>query len=309
MDYTVFAEHLTGGEMRYSYVNTLGDGRQVYEIQLRIYRDALGGGADFDNPLYMTIFNLDNSSFRNKSIRLYSTNISVLPVNDLGPCAKKVPYVKIEKAIYRFLDTVSLNTNGYMFAHQRCCRPSNLTNLGNPGNQGSTYSVLLTRAAMLANNSNPTFNQEPPILVCIRSNFEYQFAATDADGNRLKYSLCEPFIGGNNTNNGVRPTTASRPPYTPVEYVPAHTATKPFGPNVDIEINPNTGLLTFSPDRLGIFTVAVCVEEFDLSNQSIGMYKRDIQFNIADCIVATAKASIDAAEPVEGVYASCKGQL
>lgn len=308
MDYSVFAEHLTGGEMRYNYVNTLGDGRQVYEIQLRIYRDALGGGADFDNPLYMTIFNLDNSSFRNKSIRLSSTNISVLPVNDLGPCAKKVPYVKIEKAIYRFLDTVSLNTNGYMFAHQRCCRPSNLTNLGNPGNQGSTYSVLLTRAAMLANNSNPTFNQEPPILVCIRSNFEYQFAATDADGNRLKYSLCEPFIGGNNTNNGVRPTTASRPPYTPVEYVPAHTATKPFGPNVDIEINPNTGLLTFSPDRLGIFTVAVCVEEFDLSNQSIGMYKRDIQFNIADCIVATAKASIDAAEPVEGVYASCKGQ-
>ncbi|HUH74553.1 MAG TPA: PKD domain-containing protein [Chitinophagales bacterium] len=309
MDATVHAEHLTGGEMRYSYVKTLGDGKQVYEITVRIYRDALGGGATFDNPLNITIFNLDNSSYRNKSIRLYSSGVSTLPLNDLGPCAKQVPDVKIDKAVYTFLDTVALNGNGYMYAHQRCCRPSNITNLGNPGNQGSTYNAHLTRAAMLANNSNPTFKQEPPLLVCIRSNFEYQFAATDVDGNTLKYSLCEPFIGGNNnTNSGVKPVTASRPPYTPVEYATGHTPTQPLGKDVEVILNPNTGLLSFSPEKLGIYTLAVCVEEFDASGQSIGLYKRDIQFNVADCIVATAKASINAAEPVEGVYASCKGQ-
>lgn len=307
LNFSVNAEHLTGGEMRYSYISTLIDGRQVYEISVRIYRDALGGGANFDDPLYMTIYNLDNGSFRNKSIRLFNSNISILPLNDLGPCAKRVPNVRIEKAIYTFKDTVSLNNSGYMYAHQRCCRPSNITNLGLPGDQGSTYNVHLSRAAMLANNSNPTFNQEPPILVCIRSNFEYQFSATDINGNKLKYSLCEPFIGGS-TNTNVRPVTASRPPYTTVQYAVGHSATEPFGPNVEVILDPNTGLISFSPDRLGIFTVAVCVEEFDLNDISIGLYKRDIQFNIADCIVATAKASIDAAEPVEGVYASCKGQ-
>jgi gliding motility-associated-like protein len=309
IDFAVFAEHLTGGEMRYSYINTLPDGRQTYEISVQIYRDALGGGANFDDPLYITIYNLDNNTFRNKSIRLFTSNISVLPLNNLGPCAKKIPQIKIEKAIYIFKDTVGLNTNGYMFAHQRCCRPSSISNLFAPGDQGSTYSVLLTRAAMLATNSNPVFIQDPPILMCIRSNFEYQFASTDANGNKLRYYLCEPFVGGNNySNDGIRPTTMSRPPYTSVQYATGHSATKPFGPTVDVVLDPNTGLISFSPDRLGIFTVAVCVEEFNPSNQSIGIYKRDIQFNVADCIVASASASIDAAEPVEGVFASCKGQ-
>ena len=55
---TVNAEHLTGGEMRYSYINTLPNGRQIYEISVLIYRDALGGGANFDDPLYTNVVKL-----------------------------------------------------------------------------------------------------------------------------------------------------------------------------------------------------------------------------------------------------------
>src|SRR5690554_1339913 len=49
------ANHLTGGEMSYSHVRNLTDGRQVYKVTLNIYRDALSGGADFDNPLSLSL--------------------------------------------------------------------------------------------------------------------------------------------------------------------------------------------------------------------------------------------------------------
>ncbi len=302
------ANHLTGGEMRYAYERTLPDGRQVYRIIVHIYRDALSGGAQFDDPLYMTVYNMDNTSRRNKRIPLLG-NFTVLPLNDLGPCAKNVPSVRIQKATYSILDTVALNNNGYVYAHQRCCRSNVISNLYIPGDQGSTYSVHLTRNAMLANNTSPVFIEESPLLICVRSNFTCSFAANDINGNRRRYYLCEPNLGGNNFSDaGIRPETASRPPYASVNYANTHSATQPFGPNVFVDLNPNTGVMNFQPDRIGIFTVGVCIEEFDNNNVSLGFIKRDVQFNVADCIVASAKASINAAQPVEGVYASCKGQ-
>lgn len=304
------ANHLTGGEMRYTYLNTLANGRQVYRITVEIYRDDLSGGAGFDNPLYMTVFNMDNTSSKNIRPSLSSSNVRVLPLNDLGPCAKGVPNVRIQKATYTILDTVTVNNNGYVYSHQRCCRSDAISNLSVPGDQGSTYSVHLTRNAMLANNSNPTYNQDPPLLVCLQSNFRYQFAATDANGHRLRYYLCEPHLGGHNfSNSGIRPTTSSSPPYNPVRYLNGYSATEPFGSNVEVELDPNTGLLTMKPDRVGVFTIAVCIEEFDNNNRSLGFTKRDIQFNIADCIVPTAVIipPLGATKHDDGSYSVCKG--
>lgn len=304
------ANHLTGGEMNYSYVQTLPDGRQVYEIVTTIYRDALSGGADFDNPLYMTVYNMDNLRFpKNKRITFFRSNMTYVPLNDLGPCAQNVPRVSIQKGIYTALDTVEINNGGYTYAHQRCCRSDVISNLFIPGDQGSTYSVHLTKEAMLANNSSPTFDQEAPILICVQSNFEYQFKATDADGHTLRYSLCEPYLGGNNyTNDGVRPTTASQPPYTPVQYSNGYNAWQPFGANVPVILDDETGKLSFRPDRVGKYTIAICIEELDENNQSLGYVKRDLMFNVANCAVASSGPYIEGNEVYEGVFATCRGQ-
>ncbi|MCO5230704.1 MAG: PKD domain-containing protein [Chitinophagales bacterium] len=304
-----FAEHLTGGEMKYEYISSLPGNKQVYAIIITIYRDALGMGADFDNPLYLTRYNMDNYFTKNIEVYLDRANVSTLPLNDLGPCARNIPNVRIEKAIYTTYDTVSINNYGYTYAHQRCCRPSNISNLYFPGEQGSTYSVFLTRTAMMEKNSNAEFLQDPPLLVCIQSNFQYQFTASDKNNNKLKYYLCEPTIGGNNIDdNGIRPITASAPPYSSVQYGNNYSALQPFGQKVDVELDANSGLLSFRPDRVGIYTVAVCIEEFDSKNQSLGFTKRDIQFNVANCIVASAVASIDAHQPIEGTFATCRGR-
>lgn len=304
-----FAEHLTGGEMKYQYISSLPGNKQIYAIVITIYRDALGYGADFDNPLYLTRYDMDNYSIKNTEVYLDRINVSTLPLNDLGSCARNIPNVRIEKAIYTTYDTVSINNYGYVYAHQRCCRPSNITNLYNPGEQGSTYSVYLTRPAMLAKNSNAEFLQDPPLLVCIQSNFEYQFSATDKNSHQLKYYLCEPTIGGNNyDNDGIRPVTASPPPYSSVHYGNNYSSLQPFGQKVDVALDSNSGILRFRPDRVGIYTVAVCIEELDSQNKSLGFTKRDIQFNVANCIVASASAYIEAHQPIDGTYSTCRGK-
>lgn len=301
----VYADHLIGGEMRYTFVKTLPNNQQVYNITTTIYRDILGGGAGFDNPFYMSVFNLDDNSFKNKSLFLAASRISPITLNDLGACAKGVPIVKFEKVFYTFLDTVTVNKKGYLYVHQRCCRSSTITNLVTPNQQGSSYTSILTRDAMLANNSNAVFPFAPPVLMCIKSNFKYQFAATDANGNRLKYYLCDPYFGADIIVE--KPITASSPPYTSVQYSPNYSFDRPFGDNVYVSLDSNSGLLRVESDRIGYFTLGICIDELNNKEQIIASSKRDFIFNVSDCVVSTARASVeDALQPSKDVYLTCK---
>src|SRR5690554_2973331 len=92
------ANHLTGGEISYAHEESFVDGRELYKVTLIIYRDALSGGADFDSPLYLSIYDMDRPRFpRNISLYLDRKTVEIVPLNDLGPCARNVPNIKIEK--------------------------------------------------------------------------------------------------------------------------------------------------------------------------------------------------------------------
>ncbi|HUH75048.1 MAG TPA: PKD domain-containing protein [Chitinophagales bacterium] len=305
MNSAVYADHLIGGEMRYTYVKTLDNWQQVYKITTTIYRDAYGGGAGFDNPFYMTVFDLDDNSYKNKSLFLIASRISPITLNDLGACAKGVPIVKFEKIFYTFLDTVTINQKGYLYVHQRCCRSSTITNLVTPNQQGSSYTAHLTREAMLVNNSNAVFPSSPPVLMCIKSNFKYQFAATDTNGNQLKYYLCNPYFGADILLE--KPITASPPPYSSVQYSDNYSFNRPFGDGVYVDLDSNNGLLKVESDRVGYFTLGICIDELNDQQQIIASSKRDFLFNVSDCVVATARASVENAfQSAKDVYTTCK---
>jgi gliding motility-associated-like protein len=302
---TLQADHLTGGDMAYRCLSVNSQGIPTFEFTLFVYRDNLTGGADFDNPAFITVYNLDNNTAQNLNVPLIPSNRTKVPLNDLGPCARNIPPVDIDRAQYTFQVTLPPNQNGYVVVHQRCCRPGNITNLSTPNSQGSTYFARVTPEALATCNSNPLFIDQPPLLVCINSNFEYRFTATDTNGDSLVYRLCTPLRGG--SQGQPRPTTMTPPPYQPVTYNAGFNSQTPFGQNVQVNLDPATGILNLRPDRLGIYTVAVCVDEYR-NNRLIGTVSRDIQFNVADCIVASASASVPAPEPLPGVFASCKGQ-
>ncbi|MFA5782705.1 MAG: gliding motility-associated C-terminal domain-containing protein, partial [Bacteroidales bacterium] len=56
-----------------------------------------------------------------------------------------------------------------------------------------------------------------------------------------------------------------------------------------LSINPNTGLLTGSPNTLGRFVVGVCVEEYR-NGVFMDETKRDFQFNIVNCSLTVVSA-------------------
>lgn len=135
---------------------------------------------------------------------------------------------------------------------------------------GNTLFFAVNAALNNANgpvNNSPKFNAQPIPYVCANQLVNYSFGVSEFDGDSLVYSFSDP-LGG----------SAAAP--TILNYQPGYTVQQPLP---GIVINPNTGLLTFTPTTLGSFVVVVLVAEFQ-NGILLGFVKRDIQFVVRSCI-------------------------
>ena len=75
---------------------------------------------------------------------------------------------------------------------------------------------------------------------------------------------------------------ACRPPFRHIAFRSPYTFDAPMAGDPVVQIDPVTGLITGSPQLIGQFVMAVCVEEY---RQGVLLSKisRDFQFNVADC--------------------------
>ncbi len=301
------ASHLVGGDLSY---RCLGNGR--YEVSLSIYRDCLNGLAPLDNPAAVYVLNKDTRQYRIEYFNLTSSRL--LPSEADDPCLVNPPSVCLEKGEYIKTLNLPANTNGYGIVYQRCCRNDGIINLYvDPfAGLGSTYEVSIPGGAIC--NSTPVFREFPPSFLCVGSKAEFDFSASDADGDVLVYSICAPNTGANQ-NNPLDPR-ANLPlspfPYQDVDYENGFSAAKPLGNNSVININPNTGMLTAIPEVAGQFVVGICVQEFR-NGVLLGTITRDFQFNIANCTI-TSSIPVVREDSVNAVYqindttfSSCNG--
>ena len=286
----LIAKHIIGGVMTYEY---LGDGTipnsNKYEFTLEVYRDAGGGGAPFDNPAEITIYEEENGTYV-----LYSTggkyigsqkNVPIVPM----PCMKP-PNVLVQRAIYKFTISLPISGNSYHISYQRCCRNESISNIATPGDVGATYTIELTHAAMLAKNSSPKFSSLPPIVICNEFPVAYDHSATDKDGDQLIYSFCSPLDGGGKITSGagsescdgVIPIPGCPPPFDKVAFVFPYSLSKPMGGDPVITINPGNGFIDGIPHQIGQYVMAVCVSEYR-NGQLLSVVRREFQFNVADC--------------------------
>ena len=60
-----------------------------------------------------------------------------------------------------------------------------------------------------------------------------------------------------------KPITASPPPYSSVQYSNNYSFDRPFGDNVYVSLDSNSGLLRVESDRIGYFTLGICIDELD----------------------------------------------
>jgi gliding motility-associated-like protein len=292
-----FAAHIIGGDIYYNYL-----GNNQYRFFITLYRDCNSTGAEYDNPLMLTIYLGGNSLYQNISVPFPGSTL--LPVIFNNPCATPPTNICVERAIYTVVVTLPPSPNGYTVSYQRCCRGPNVTNLINPDDTGITLTTTIPGSGSnYYQNSSPRYVNYPPILLCSNDNLIFNHAATDPDGDQLVYSLVTPNAGANSINP--MPTQAPAPPYQAVNWAGGFNAATPLGPGSSVTINAVTGILNVNPNMVGLFVVGVRVQEIR-NGVVIGETVRDFLFRVFNCNI-TMQAILPTQEQLPTFISYCQG--
>ncbi len=268
-----FSTHIVGGEIYYDCL-----GGNNYKITLKSYRDCYNGQAPYDNPASIAVYDVNGVLIANLLIPY--TGSDTMPIFLANPCFIPPTNVCVEEAIY--IDTVNLPpvTGGYTLVYQRCCRNSTILNIVNPLTVGSTISIQIPDPSLATCNSSPRYDSLPPLFMCTSTPFYFLHSATDPDGDSLAYKFCDPWDGASQTNP--MPQPPAPPPYLFVPWQTPYTATYPIASSPAFTVNVNTGVLQGTPNLIGNWVAAVCVEEWR-NGQLLSVNKRDYQFNVVNC--------------------------
>jgi len=292
----VLSKHIVGGDVTYSFVSR-NNNTLTYQITFTMYRDTEGGGAQFDNN---AAFGLFRGSGNNWSlVRSYEhspVEIETININTGNPCLEVPSGIGVELGIYTFNVSFQLSaTDSYMIAYQRCCRNNTINNILTPEDTGAVFSVEISPFAQAEEDSSPTFDDFPPVVICANTLLNFDHSATDIDGDQIVYSFCTPLQSGGQRGitpgedptqcDGITPNPENcQPPFREVNFrLPAFSFDNPLGNGVTV--NQSSGLISGIPQMLGQFVVGVCATTFR-NGVEIGRVSRDFQFNVTTCEVA-----------------------
>lgn len=245
-------------------------------------------GRQFNNPAVVSIFNrVTHARVTNISVPL--SNEENISLSDAGPCVTNPPVVCYVIGTYRFDVALEPSVDGYELSSQVNFRISGIANLSQGySNIGATYTAEIPGNSQVANgpvNNSAKFIGSDLVVVCANNRFSYSFAASDPDGDVLRYSFCNAYVSGNASfnNNSVPPPD---PPYYSVPYGSAFSGSAPLGNQVNI--NPQSGLISGTAPPTGVYVVTVCVEEIR-NGVVIATQRKDLQIAIASCDIAAAQ--------------------
>lgn len=275
-----YATHIVGGEMNYEYI-----GNDTYIIRLTVYRDCSPGvTTPYDDPAFVGVFNSAGALVLD--LQLFFQGSQPLNTQFNFDCGVEPTGVCVETTTYTQTITLPPTPGGYTISYQRCCRNNTITNVVNPGSVGATYSATIPDIS-LGLNSNPVFDNPPPVYACANAPLQLDFSATDLDGDSLVYNLCVPVDGA--LSNDPQPTPIGFYPTTPITWQTPYSQTNVLGGTPAATINSQTGIFTANPNTLGQFVVGICVDEYR-NGQYISTTSRDIQINVVDCQLAIVSA-------------------
>ncbi len=303
--FTTKASHIIGGEMHYTCV-----GSEYYHLYLTCYKDCSNPGAPpFDNPCIIGVFN--NSGVLLQTFYLFANpnDISNVPIVNNSPCytTAQAPNTCMQKAVYDSIVFLPSIPGGYTLTYQRCCRSSTIINLQNPSTTGTTLTCKIPPNSLAPNNSSPSYDVAPYIVVCTGEGLNLDFSATDPDGDVIVYQLANPYLGADFSSPQPNPPTP--PPYSSVSWAAGYSAADPVDANPNLSIDAATGILTGTPTGIGTYVICVIAKEYRSGNY-LNETRRDYQINFMICNPGTdASMPVNSGlPPVNGnfiFYSSC----
>ena len=288
--FRAMGSHIVGGEVTYKFIGAVSGGNK-YEITLVIYEDCLNarpGAISDDDPAFMAVYDTSRGAGPSQIVAIDtlmgSVEALIVPVNFSNSCVTNIPAVCLRKNTFRTTFILPPNAAGYYVSYQRCCRNAAVVNILNAGNEGATYYCNIPPNTLVANNNSAVFKNYPPQIICRNNPLYYDHSATDADGDSLSYEFCTAAIGassGDAKPNPFYPPYVT-PPYTNVTYSSGYSAAYPLPAYPILQINPITGIITGTPNRIGRYLVTICCNEWR-HGVLINTVKREFQFVVTDC--------------------------
>lgn len=278
----VKATHIVGGEITYRCLASW-----TFEVTLTIRRDCEFGSseAQFDDPASVGIYDSSGELLwwlgQGGQLSIPFNQDDTLNNEFVPGCDFLGEGVCVHTSTYVDTITLPFRPGGYILAYSRCCRNETLTNITDPLETGATYLVAITNKAALECNNSPTFDEAPELYICANEELVADMSATDVDGDSLVYSLCIPHDGASPENPQPQPPRGEL--FDPVNFVDGFGPDNFLGGASPLEIDPETGIITATPNLIGQFLVGVCVDEYR-DGELISSIKRDFEYNVRECI-------------------------
>ncbi len=262
---TAYATHALGGDLVYTQV-----GANTFNLTLKLYRDCNG----------IALYAFESIEWQSScgsgvatAFRSGYTDITPTCPGLPTACQSGSGTIGIEEHIYTTTVNIPSGCTDIIFDYTLCCRNYSITTLANPGSENIYLSASYAAPNNTLNNS-PVFNNYPTPIVCVNQPVIYNHGVYDPDGDSLYFSASDCYEGYND----------------PVEYLPGFSGVNPLTTSNPIQVNPNTGAISFTPSAQQVGVMCILVEEFR-NGVKIGSTLRDIQFNVTACANVSPTAS------------------
>lgn len=279
---TSLATHQVGGQIE---MRAIGDVPGHFHITVTNYlEDGTRGAANQATTGVLGIFRIrDNAQMTSFTVRQTGTRVPVIYANEFCAAQRNLKFIVLTYEADIQLSPASYNdTQGYYMSYQTRNRNAGINNISSPDQTGFTFYLefpAILQNGQLFTNSSPHFGPINGEYVCLGDSFSFPFGGTDPDGDELRYSMITPL---NQKGTGNAQNAVSAGPYPDVNWLSG------FGPNNAIPGSPSlgidaqTGQLSVTASKLGLFVFAVRVEEYR-NGIKVGEVRRDFQLLVIDC--------------------------
>ena len=274
---SLFADHLAGAEISYSYIGNLTNTPNHYRVELRLYRDV--AGAPLPGTQNVRVY---SSCYPELSLQLFrSIPPGELPFGDQGYTTPEFyecvspNMTGLTISIHYYSGTVILPGDCHDFRFYWWGGARNASNNLSAAPAQSLF-VHATLNNTTGPNSSPSFILPGAKAFCAGSQFQWSQQTTEGDGDSLFYRLVSPLAG------------SSFPPMQ-LTYNPGFSANQPLStaPGTGgVQLDSSTGLLVFTTAFVQqVAVLAVEVQEFRRIPSGgyahVGSSMRDMQVAIA----------------------------